>query len=110
MLRNNASSARRHDEDWDTIAEETGDRSWRNASMGLRLAALRAGKKPKTTPTPAENRQGRVLRRHDAPGTRLNVARVRPGSNSNALADEQQVDALSGNAVLNGIPVEVAPG
>jgi anaerobic selenocysteine-containing dehydrogenase len=46
---------------------------------------------------------------HDAPGTRLNVAQVRPGSNSNALADEQQVDALSGNAVLNGIPVEVAP-
>jgi hypothetical protein len=47
---------------------------------------------------------------HDAPGTRLNVAQERPGSNSNALADEQQVDALTGNAVLNGIPVDVAPG
>jgi hypothetical protein len=29
--------------------------------------------------------------------------------NSNALADEGLVDALSGNAVLNGIPVVVAP-
>ena len=27
--------------------------------------------------------------------------------NSNVLADESQVDPLSGNAVLNGIPVEV---
>ena len=29
------------------------------------------------------------------------------GVNSNVLADESQVDPLSGNAVLNGIPVEV---
>jgi hypothetical protein len=29
--------------------------------------------------------------------------------NSNVLADETQVDPLSGNAVLNGIPVEIAP-
>ena len=28
--------------------------------MGLRLAARRAGKKPKTTPTPAENRNARA--------------------------------------------------
>jgi hypothetical protein len=28
---------------------------------------------------------------------------------SNLLADELLVDELSGNAVLNGIPVEVAP-
>ena len=29
--------------------------------------------------------------------------------NANLLADEGLVDALSGNAVLNGIPVAVAP-
>jgi anaerobic selenocysteine-containing dehydrogenase len=46
---------------------------------------------------------------HDAPGTRLGVAGVHAGVNSNALADEGLVDALSGNAVLNGIPVVVAP-
>jgi anaerobic selenocysteine-containing dehydrogenase len=46
---------------------------------------------------------------HDAPGARLSVAGAHAGVNSNALADEQLVDALSGNAVLNGIPVVVAP-
>jgi hypothetical protein len=30
--------------------------------------------------------------------------------NSNVLADESQVDPLSGNAVLNGIPVQISPG
>jgi len=37
------------------------------------------------------------------------VAREHAGVNSNVLADERVLDALSGNAVLNGIPVEVAP-
>jgi anaerobic selenocysteine-containing dehydrogenase len=46
---------------------------------------------------------------HDAPGARMAVAGEHAGANSNALADEQLVDALSGNAVLNGIPVVVAP-
>ncbi len=46
---------------------------------------------------------------HDAPGARLGVAGEHAGVNSNALADEGLVDALSGNAVLNGIPVAVAP-
>jgi anaerobic selenocysteine-containing dehydrogenase len=46
---------------------------------------------------------------HDAPGTRLGVAAEHAGVNSNALADEELVDAPSGNAVLNGIPVVVAP-
>jgi len=46
---------------------------------------------------------------HDAPGARLGVAGANAGVNSNALADEGLVDALSGNAVLNGIPVAVAP-
>ena len=46
---------------------------------------------------------------HDSDGSRLEVAGRHPGVNSNLLADEQLVDALSGNAVLNGIPVAVAP-
>jgi hypothetical protein len=29
--------------------------------------------------------------------------------NSNLLADEELLDPLSGNAVLNGIPVELSP-
>jgi anaerobic selenocysteine-containing dehydrogenase len=44
---------------------------------------------------------------HDAPGARLAVAARRPGVNSNLLTDETLIDELSGNAVLNGIPVEV---
>ena len=46
---------------------------------------------------------------HDEPGTRLRVAAERPGANSNRLCDEEALDPLSGTAVLNGIPVEVAP-
>ncbi|MEA2375633.1 MAG: hypothetical protein QOD53_2096, partial [Thermoleophilaceae bacterium] len=46
---------------------------------------------------------------HDADGTQMTVAAAHAGSNSNLLADETLVDALSGNAVLNGIPVELAP-
>jgi len=45
---------------------------------------------------------------HDAPGARLSVASEHAGVNSNLLAPTE-VDPLSGNAVLNGIPVEVAP-
>jgi anaerobic selenocysteine-containing dehydrogenase len=44
---------------------------------------------------------------HDAPGVKMRVASDHPGVNTNVLADESQVDPLSGNAVLNGIPVEV---
>jgi anaerobic selenocysteine-containing dehydrogenase len=46
---------------------------------------------------------------HDAPGSELRVAAEHAGANSNVLADELLIDAVSGNAVLNGIPVEVAP-
>jgi anaerobic selenocysteine-containing dehydrogenase len=44
---------------------------------------------------------------HDAAGVRMSVASAHAGVNSNLLADESQVEPLSGNAVLNGIPVEV---
>jgi anaerobic selenocysteine-containing dehydrogenase len=46
---------------------------------------------------------------HDVDGVRLGVASAHPGSNSNRLADETLIDPVSGNAVLNGIPVELAP-
>jgi anaerobic selenocysteine-containing dehydrogenase len=46
---------------------------------------------------------------HDAEDARLQVARRHAGVNSNLLTDEEQLDALSGNAVLNGIPVEIHP-
>jgi anaerobic selenocysteine-containing dehydrogenase len=46
---------------------------------------------------------------HDAPGVRMGVARDHAGVNSNVLADASLIDPLSGNAVLNGIPVEVRP-
>jgi len=46
---------------------------------------------------------------HDTPGIEMRVARSRPGVNSNILADDAAIDELSGNAVLNAIPVRVAP-
>jgi anaerobic selenocysteine-containing dehydrogenase len=46
---------------------------------------------------------------HDVPDARLSVAATTPGVNSNLLADDLLVDQLSGNAVLNGIPVAVEP-
>src|SRR5215207_2612551 len=44
---------------------------------------------------------------HDVEGADLSVAAGRPGVNSNLLADGDLFDPLSGNAVLNGIPVRV---
>jgi anaerobic selenocysteine-containing dehydrogenase len=46
---------------------------------------------------------------HDLPGVRLGVAGRYAGVNSNVLSDDAVVDVPSGNAVLNGIPVEVVP-
>jgi anaerobic selenocysteine-containing dehydrogenase len=43
---------------------------------------------------------------HDAAGIRMRVAADHAGVNSNLLAPTE-VDPLSGNAVLNGIPVEI---
>jgi anaerobic selenocysteine-containing dehydrogenase len=44
---------------------------------------------------------------HDLDGVQLAVAGAHAGVNSNLLADETLFDPISGNAVLNGIPVEV---
>lgn len=46
---------------------------------------------------------------HDLDGTEMAVARKRAGTNANVLADELVMDPLSGNSVLNGIPVAVTP-
>ncbi len=46
---------------------------------------------------------------HDRAGARLSVASRYPGVNTNILTDSEPLDPLSGNAVLNGIPVTVAP-
>ncbi len=46
---------------------------------------------------------------HDRPGAPFLVAGQRPGVNANLLTDDRRLDPLSGNAVLNGVPVEVAP-
>jgi anaerobic selenocysteine-containing dehydrogenase len=46
---------------------------------------------------------------HGQSRTQMGVAAEHAGVNSNVLADELAVDPLSGNAVLNGIPVELSP-
>jgi anaerobic selenocysteine-containing dehydrogenase len=46
---------------------------------------------------------------HDVPGVQMSVASRHAGVNFNLLADEELFDVISGNAVLNGIPVEVVP-
>ncbi len=42
---------------------------------------------------------------HDAPDSRLSVARAHPGVNTNVLTDNQAYDVASGTAVLFGTPV-----
>ena len=44
---------------------------------------------------------------HHLPGARLSVAARRPGVNANVLTDSDALDPLSGNAVLNAVPVTV---
>ena len=44
---------------------------------------------------------------HNVRGTKLSVAAEKPGVNSNILTDDERIDELSGNAVLNAIPVTV---
>jgi anaerobic selenocysteine-containing dehydrogenase len=46
---------------------------------------------------------------HDRPGTRLSIAREHAGTNTNLLAPGHLLDVPSGNAAVNGIPVEVVP-
>ncbi len=46
---------------------------------------------------------------HDKAGTRMATAREHAGVNNNLLAPGRFVDEVSGNAAVNGIPVEVVP-
>ena len=44
---------------------------------------------------------------HDRDGVQLDIARAHAGVSCNDVTDDQAVDALSGNAAVNGVPVEV---
>jgi len=44
---------------------------------------------------------------HARPGVQMDIARQQPGASSNDLTDERQLD-VSGNAALNGVPVQVS--
>lgn len=46
---------------------------------------------------------------HTAVADTLRIAGATKGPNANAITDDAQVDPLSGNAVLNGVPVVVEP-
>ena len=46
---------------------------------------------------------------HDKKGVKLSVAHERPGVSINDLTDPAVIDPLSGNAVLNGVPVQIEP-
>ena len=45
---------------------------------------------------------------HGRPGVQMEIARSQPGVSANDLTDERELDSLSGNAVLNGVCVQVA--
>jgi anaerobic selenocysteine-containing dehydrogenase len=47
---------------------------------------------------------------HDLPDVALAVARKAGGVSANSLTDHQVVEKFSGNAVFNGVPVEVSVG
>ncbi|RSN59128.1 molybdopterin-binding oxidoreductase [Amycolatopsis sp. WAC 04182] len=80
---------------------------------GLAALTSRAGKLEAPVEVTADVRPGVVSMPHgwghDLEGTRTRVAAAHAGVNSNLVADETLLDVPSGNAVLNGIPVEVAP-
>jgi anaerobic selenocysteine-containing dehydrogenase len=46
---------------------------------------------------------------HGVAGTKMDVAARKAGVNSNILTDESIIDPISGNAVLNAIPVTLQP-
>ncbi len=45
---------------------------------------------------------------HDLPGVEMRVALSIPGANCNELTDDQPLESVVGNAILNGVPVEVS--
>jgi len=45
---------------------------------------------------------------HGRSGTRGSIANVHAGVSCNDITDEQFVDQLSGNAAVNGVPVQLS--
>jgi hypothetical protein len=45
---------------------------------------------------------------HNREGIRLSIAAQHAGSSINDITDDQHIDALSGNAALNGVPVTLS--
>jgi anaerobic selenocysteine-containing dehydrogenase len=80
---------------------------------GLALVSSKAGKIEVPVEVADEIRPGVVSIPHRCghglPGTKATVAAAHSGVDANLVADATLLDALSGTAVLNGIPVEVAP-
>ena len=46
---------------------------------------------------------------HGRDGVRLETAQASPGVSLNDVTDPAQIDALSGNAAVNGVSVEIGP-
>jgi anaerobic selenocysteine-containing dehydrogenase len=46
---------------------------------------------------------------HNRPGVRMAVAQAAGGVSANDLTDEQVIDPISGNAMLNAVPVVLTP-
>jgi hypothetical protein len=44
---------------------------------------------------------------HAREGVRLGVAAAHPGASINDVTDPERLDALTGNAALSGLPVEL---
>ncbi|EME56808.1 molybdopterin-dependent oxidoreductase [Amycolatopsis decaplanina] len=97
-----------------TVQVHPDDASRLGLTDGGRAAVTsRAGKLEAPVEVTADVRPGVVSMPHgwghDLDGTRTRVAAAHAGVNSNLVADETLLDVPSGNAVLNGIPVEVTP-
>jgi anaerobic selenocysteine-containing dehydrogenase len=46
---------------------------------------------------------------HNRPGTRRSVANAHPGASMNDITNQKEMDELTGNAVVHGVPVKVEP-
>ncbi|GGQ44845.1 dehydrogenase [Couchioplanes caeruleus subsp. azureus] len=91
-----------HPEDADRLALADGDEAELRSRAGTVAARVEVTDKVMPGVVSLPHGWG-----HGMPGTRMSVAAERPGVNSNVLTDEYATDPLSGNSVLNGIPVEI---
>jgi len=94
-----------HPVDAERLGVEDGARAWVRSRVGEVVAPVEVSDEIMPGVVSLPHGFG-----HGQPGARLRVAAtLQPGVSSNRLTDETGLDALSGNAVLNGIPVEVGP-